>query len=65
MAEHTLTHRTITRICAAARGDGGPISIYALCDDGTVWHSKSTSAGSPGWALLPPIPQPEPLGVDE
>jgi hypothetical protein len=32
--------------------------VYALCDDGTVWHF---SEQDPTWYQLPDIPQPEGL----
>lgn len=55
--------RKIVQIAASESGEGGR-SVFALCDDDTLWCSVSGDARWLGWQLLPEIPQPKPLGVD-
>lgn len=43
------------RIIQISPMPGIPEAIYALCDDGTVWHNY----GPEGWYQVPPIPQPK------
>lgn len=47
--------RKIIQICSNYNSDAfDNESLYALCDDGTVWAQIS---GKLGWLLLPAIPQ--------
>lgn len=41
------------RIVQVSPMPGIPEAIYALCDDGTLWHNY----GPNDWYQLPPIPQ--------
>ncbi len=56
--------RKIIQIAASENAEGGR-SVFALCDDGTLWCSVSGERRWLDWQPFPEIPQPEPLGEDE
>jgi hypothetical protein len=49
--------RKITQIAATPPADDCPPSIYALCDDGSVWDGHWGQQGTFRWSRLPDIPQ--------
>ncbi len=50
--------RQIFQIAATESGTGAVRTIYALCDDGTLWSmTLRRSDPRPPWLQLPPIPQ--------
>jgi hypothetical protein len=51
-----MTERKIVQIAVAQGGDWP--TLYALCDDGTLWRHQQPMAMTPTpWARVPPIPE--------
>jgi hypothetical protein len=54
-----MAERKVIQIAAAAYGVGEQIggvdTVYALCDDGSVWWYEFAS--HPEWSRMKPIPQ--------
>ena len=49
--------RKIIQIAAIPETKNSFRTVFALCDDGTVWDIFESGDG---WELLPPIPQDQP-----
>jgi hypothetical protein len=51
--------RKIVQLATATSGHQNEMypSLYALCDDGTVWIRNVGEWKTAEWSILPPIPQ--------
>lgn len=48
--------RKIVQLCSSREGCNVGETLYALCDDGTVWR-KTERCGSDVWIEVPGVPQ--------
>lgn len=49
--------RKIIQVQPVYKQHSGEVSIFAVCDDGTVWKALDRTIKSDGWTLLPNVPQ--------
>lgn len=51
--------RRVVQICAIPETDGNYCTVYALCDDGTIWAKVPRPDNGAEWMQVVGVPQPE------
>lgn len=52
-------NRRVTQICAIPETEGSYCTVYALCDDGTIWAKVARLDNGAEWGQVTGVPQPE------
>jgi len=61
-----MTERKIIQIAATKSPEADEDNLFALCDDGTLWHYLNLNDGEPAtWVRCRPVPQYEVEEFDE